>query len=206
VPVKIVVRSVTRIASALAVSLFLYFVVVAVSYRASWSHDSNSSADVIVVMGAAQYDGVPSNLLEMRLQQGLVLWKEGRAPLIALTDGTQSGDGFTEAAAGRRWLVVRGVPANAIVSEDVGQSTWQSLSQLAPVLRAENVETAIVVSSYWHVQRAELILRQLDFAAVASPVSGDSDSLTWNTKATGELLGISFGRLMGFDTLYSITG
>ena len=205
-PVKIVVRSVTRIASALAVSLFLYFVVVAVSYRASWSHDSNSSADVIVVMGAAQYDGVPSNLLEMRLQQGLVLWKEGRAPLIALTGGKQSGDRFTEAAAGRRWLVDRGVPAKAIVSEDVGQSTWQSLSQLAPVLREKNVETAIVVSSYWHVQRAELILRQLDFAAVASPVSGDSDSLTWNTKATGELLGISFGRLMGFDTLYSITG
>jgi len=206
VPVKIVVRSVTRIASALAVSLFLYFVVVAVSYRASWSHDSNSSADVIVVMGAAQYDGVPSNLLEMRLQQGLVLWKEGRAPLIALTGGKQSGDRFTEAAAGRRWLVDRGVPAKAIVSEDVGQSTWQSLSQLAPVLREKNVETAIVVSSYWHVQRAELILRQLDFAAVASPVSGDSESLTWNTKATGELLGISFGRLMGFDTLYSITG
>jgi uncharacterized SAM-binding protein YcdF (DUF218 family) len=204
--VKIVVRSVTRIASALTVSLFLYFVVVAVSYRASWSHDSNSSADVIVVMGAAQYDGVPSNLLEARLQHGLDLWKDGHAPLIALTGGKQSGDRFTEAAAGRRWLVDRGVPANAIVSEDVGQSTWQSLSQLAPVLREKNVETAIVVSSYWHVQRAELILRQLDFAAVASPVSGDSDSLTWNTKATGELLGISFGRLMGFDTLYSITG
>jgi uncharacterized SAM-binding protein YcdF (DUF218 family) len=204
--VKIVVRSVARIASALAVSLFLYLVVVAVSYRTSWSHDSNSSADVIVVMGAAQYDGVPSNLLEARLQQSLDLWKEGRAPLIALTGGKQTGDRFTEAAAGRRWLTDRGVPANAIVSEDVGQSTWESLSQLAPVLREKNVETAIVVSSYWHVQRAELILRQLDFAAVASPVSGDSDSLTWNTKATGELLGISFGRLMGFDTLYSITG
>jgi len=206
VPVKIVVRSVARIASAVAVSLFLYFVVVAVSYRESWSHDSNSSADVIVVMGAAQYDGVPSNLLEARLQQSLDLWKEGRAPLIALTGGKQAGDRFTEAATGRRWLTDRGVPANAIVSEDVGQSTWQSLSQLAPVLREKNVETVIVVSSYWHVQRAELILRQLDFTAVASPISGDSDSLTWNTKATGELLGISFGRLMGFDTLYSITG
>ena len=195
-----------RIACAVAISFVLYFVVAAVSYRSSWSHEAKGSADVIIVMGAAQYDGVPSNLLEARLQQSLDLWKEGRAPLIALTGGKQTGDRFTEAAAGRRWLTDRGVPANAIVSEDVGQSTWESLSQLAPVLRAENVETAIVVSSYWHVQRAELILRQLDFAAVASPVSGDSDSLTWNTKATGELLGISFGRLMGFDTLYSVTG
>lgn len=195
-----------RIACAVAISLVLYFVVAAVSYRASWSHESKGSADVIIVMGAAQYDGVPSNLLEVRLQEGLDLWKDGRAPLIAVTGGKQSGDRFTEAAAGRRWLTDRGVPADAIVSEDVGRSTWHSLSQLAPVLQERSVETAIVVSSYWHVQRAALILHQLGYDASTSPVPGDSGSLAWNTKALGELLGISFGRLMGFDTLYSITG
>ena len=195
-----------RIACAVAISLVLYFVVAAVSYRSSWSHEAKGSADVIIVMGAAQYDGVPSNLLEMRLQQGLDLWKDGRAPLIALTGGKQAGDRFTEAATGRRWLTDRGVPADAIVSEDVGRSTWQSLSQLAPVLQERSVETAIVVSSYWHVQRADLILHQLGYDASTSPVPGDSASLAWNTKASGELLGISFGRLMGFDTLYSITG
>lgn len=195
-----------RIACAVAISLVLYFVVAAVSYRASWSQESKGSADVIIVMGAAQYDGVPSNLLEVRLQEGLDLWKDGRAPLIAVTGGKQSGDRFTEAAAGRRWLTDRGVPANAIVSEDVGRSTWQSLSQLAPVLQEQSVETAIVVSSHWHVQRAALILHQLGYDASTSPVPGDSGSLAWNTKALGELLGISFGRLMGFDTLYSITG
>lgn len=195
-----------RIACAVAISLVLYFVVAAVSYRSSWSHEAKGSADVIIVMGAAQYDGVPSNLLEMRLQQGLDLWKDGRAPLIALTGGKQAGDRFTEAATGRRWLTDRGVPADAIVSEDVGRSTWQSLSQLAPVLQERSVETAIVVSSYWHVQRADLILHQLGYDASTSPVPGDSGSLAWNTKALGELLGISFGRLMGFDTLYSITG
>ena len=195
-----------RIACAVAISLVLYFVVAAVSYRASWSQESKGSADVIIVMGAAQYDGVPSNLLEVRLQKGLDLWKDGRAPLIAVTGGKQSGDRFTEAAAGRRWLTDRGVPADAIVSEDVGRSTWHSLSQLAPVLQERSVETAIVVSSYWHVQRAALILHQLGYDASTSSVPGDSGSLAWNTKALGELLGISFGRLMGFDTLYSITG
>ena len=195
-----------RIACAVAISLVLYFVVAAVSYRTSWSHEAKGSADVIIVMGAAQYDGVPSNLLEMRLQQGLDLWKDGRAPLIALTGGKQAGDRFTEAEAGRRWLTDRGVPVNAIVSEDVGRSTWQSLSQLVPVLQERSVETAIVVSSYWHVQRADLILRQLDYNASTSPVPQNTEALSWTTKALKELLGISFGRLMGFDTLYSITG
>ncbi len=195
-----------RIACAVAISFVLYFVVAAVSYRSSWSHETKGSADVIIVMGAAQYDGVPSNLLEMRLQQGLDLWKDGRAPLIALTGGKQAGDRFTEAATGRRWLTDRGVPANVIVSEDVGRSTWQSLSQLDPVLRDRSVETAIVVSSYWHVQRADLILHQLGYDASTSPVPQNSEALSWTTKALKELLGISFGRLMGFDTLYSVTG
>ena len=195
-----------RLARAVAISFVLYFVIAAVSYRSSWSHEAKGSADVIIVMGAAQYDGVPSNLLEMRLQQGLDLWKDGRAPLIALTGGKQAGDRFTEAATGRRWLTDRGVPANVIVSEDVGRSTWQSLSQLAPVLQERSVESAIVVSSYWHVQRADLILRQLGYDASTSPVPQNTESLSWTTKALKELLGISFGRLMGFDTLYSITG
>ena len=195
-----------RIACAVAISFVLYFVVTAVSYRASWTHEAKGSTDVIIVMGAAQYDGVPSNLLEMRLQQGLDLWKDGRAPLIALTGGKQAGDRFTEAATGRRWLTDRGVPANVIVSEDVGRSTWQSLSQLDPVLRDRSVETAIVVSSYWHVQRADLILQQLGYDASTSPVPQNSEALSWTTKALKELLGISFGRLMGFDTLYSVTG
>ena len=195
-----------RLACAVAISFVLYFVIAAVSYRSSWSHEAKGSADVIIVMGAAQYDGVPSNLLEMRLQQGLDLWKDGRAPLIALTGGKQAGDRFTEAAAGRRWLTDRGVPLNAIVSEDIGRSTWQSLSQLVPVLQERSVETAIVVSSYWHVQRADLILRQLDYNASTSPVPQNTEALSWTTKALKELLGISFGRLMGFDTLYSITG
>lgn len=195
-----------RLACAVAISFVLYFVIAAVSYRSSWSHEAKGSADVIIVMGAAQYDGVPSNLLEMRLQQGLDLWKDGRAPLIALTGGKQAGDRFTEAATGRRWLTDRGVPANVIVSEDVGRSTWQSLSQLAPVLQERSVESAIVVSSYWHVQRADLILRQLGYDASTSPVPQNTESLSWTTKALKELLGISFGRLMGFDTLYSITG
>ena len=56
-----------RIACAVAISFVVYFVVAAVSYRSAWSHEAKGSADVIIVMGAAQYDGVPSNLLEMRL-------------------------------------------------------------------------------------------------------------------------------------------
>ena len=51
------------------------------------------------------------------------------------------------------------------------------------------------------MQRADLILRQLDYNASTSPVPQNTEALSWTTKALKELLGISFGRLMGFDTL-----
>lgn len=198
--------SVRRIATATTVAMVLYIVVCAASYQASWSADGPPRADVIVVMGAAQYDGTPSEMLRQRLQHALDLWEDGRAALIAVTGGKQSGDRFTEAQSGRRWLTDRGVPAGSIVSEEVGHSTWQSLSELAPMLRSRGVREAIVVSSFWHVQRAELTLEGLGFSASASAV-GSSSLASWRTRnAQKELVGLIIGRVISFHALYRITG
>lgn len=198
--------STRRIAAAVSVAMVSYFLVCAGSYRASWTAEGSDRADVIVVMGAAQYDGTPSEMLRQRLQRALDLWNDKRAGLIAVTGGKQSGDRFTEAQSGRRWLTDRGVPADAIVSEDVGHSTWQSLSELVPVLRERRVRSAVVVSSFWHVQRAEMTLRRLGFAASASAVGAPSFS-SWRTRnVQKELLGLVIGRVIGFHTLYRITG
>lgn len=198
--------SARRITAAVTVAMLMYVLVCAGSYRTSWTAGGSDHADVIVVMGAAQYDGTPSEMLRQRLQRALELWKDGRAALIAVTGGKQSGDRFTEAQSGRRWLTDRGVPGTAIVSEDVGHSTWQSLSELAPVLRARGVRSALVVSSFWHVQRAEVTLRRLGFATSASAV-GDSSLSSWRTRnVQKELVGLVIGRIIGFHTLYRITG
>ena len=207
------VVSAWRIALAVALATVLYLAMTYVSVRAVGGSTARGSADAIVVMGAAQYDGVPSGLLEARLKNALVLYKQGRAPLIAVTGGKQQGDRFTEAAASRRWLRDRGVPAAAIVSESTGSSTWQSLSNIAPVLRERNVTRVIVSTSRWHVQRSVLSLRELGFAAVASgvdgaPVSGADGSkvIDEGAKYLRETVGVAFGRIVGFGTLFSLTG
>lgn len=198
-------RSALRIAAAISLALFLFLTISFFSFRSSWTNDSQQSADVIIVMGAAQYDGVPSKLLEVRLQQGLEVWKSGRAPLIALTGGKRDGDRFTEAATGKRWLTDRGVPSSAIVSEEVGRSSWESLSELAPVLQSNQVGKAILVSSYWHVQRSELILMELGFVTDSSPVPVSAESARWNSRVVREFLGVTAGRLIGFRNLFAIT-
>lgn len=207
------VVSAWRIAVAVALALVLYLACTYVSVRAVGNSISTERADAIVVMGAAQYDGVPSALLEARLNNALSIYKQGRASLIAVTGGKQQGDRFTEAAASRRWLRDRGVPASAIVSESTGSSTWQSLTNIAPVLRERNVAKVIVSTSRWHVQRSVLSLRELGFGAIAAGVDGapvsESDGtglIDEGTKYLRETVGVAFGRIVGFGTLFSVTG
>jgi len=198
-------RSVVFITGAVVLAMLLY---IAITFASIWivgNYDNGKSADAIVVMGAAQYDGEPSPLLESRLTTALSLWNDKRAPLIALTGGKQEGDRFTESEAGRTWLMNKGVPASSIVMETVGQSTWQSVQALVPVLEKNSIARVIVVSSDWHIGRSAGSLEDIGISVTgaASPHSGDSwDFYEWSR----ETIGVSVGRIIGFNQLFSISG
>ena len=201
------VRSALVLSLGVCFALISYVGIVAVTLTWAGTRHDVKTVDAIVVMGAAQYDGVPSPLLESRLQHALNLWKQKQAPVIAVTGGKRAGDRFTEGDTSRRWLTDRGVPAAEIIVESVGHSTWESIKNLAPLLSNANVRSVVVVSSSWHVQRAALSLDELGFTALssASPdgvLSGSSEK----SKLIREIGGVSLGRIIGFGTLFDITG
>ncbi len=201
------VRSAIVLTLGVCIALVSYVGIAAASLTWIGTYQYTKTVDVIVVMGAAQYDGVPSPLLASRLQHALDLWKQKQAPVIAVTGGKRVGDRFTEGDTSRRWLADRGVPAADIIVESVGRSTWESIENLAPLLNNANVHSAVIVSSSWHVQRAALSLEDLGFSAhsSASPdgvLSGSSEK----SKLIREIAGVSLGRIIGFGTLFDITG
>ena len=201
------VRSVIVLALGASIALVSYVGIAAVTLAWDGSHNDAEVVDAIVVLGAAQYDGVPSPLLASRLQHALDLWRQKQAPLIAVTGGKRAGDRFTEGDTSRRWLTDRGVPVEDIIVESVGHSTWESMENLAPLLTNAGVHSVVVVSSSWHVQRAELSLEELGFRAhsSASPDGVLSES-SEKTKLIREIAGVSLGRIIGFATLFDITG
>ena len=202
---KAYARAVFFITCAASLALVLYIVTTFASIWFAGNYDNGKTADAIVVMGAAQYDGTPSPLLESRLSVALELWNNKRAPVIALTGGKRDGDRFTESEAGSAWLVSRGVSPNAIVMETEGQSTWQSVQALAPVLQAKSLSRVIVVSSDWHIGRTSASLEDLGVNVVASASPDGSDE--WDIyEWTRETVGVAVGQIIGFDRLLSITG
>src|SRR5215208_5851968 len=75
--------------------------------------DSRPTSDAIVVLGSAQYNGVPSSIFEARLEHAIALYEDGVAPMIVTVGGKATGDELTEAEAGRDYLANAGVPSDA---------------------------------------------------------------------------------------------
>jgi uncharacterized SAM-binding protein YcdF (DUF218 family) len=131
--------------------------------------DDRGGADIVVVLGAAQYDGRPSSILRARLDHAGRLFKQSVAPMVVTVGGRRAGDNFTEAEAGRRYLVQAGLPESAVVAVEAGSDTLTSLQAVADVAREHGWHSAVIVSDPWHSLRARIMARDAGLAAHTSP-------------------------------------
>lgn len=162
----------------LAIPVLILGVMSAVYWQAR--NDEARPVDAIVVMGAAQYNGVPSEVLRARLDHALTLYREGYAPYIIVTGGNQPGDVFTEAGTGEEYLLNHGVPPVAILMEDVGQDTWESMEGVAEVAEAQDIHSVLIVSDGFHLFRTERMANAVGFDAYSSPAP-DSPIEPWSS-------------------------
>jgi uncharacterized SAM-binding protein YcdF (DUF218 family) len=168
----------------LAVGALLAFGLVAYSGITVWRaahHDGAADvdhADAIVVLGAAQYDGVPSPLFQGRLDHAVLLWDQGKADLVITVGSKQVGDRHTEAEAGRDYLISQGVPEDSVVAIAIGHSTYQSLQAAANEMQRRGIRSALLVSDPWHNARLNTMASDLGIDGYASA--------TWTSAAASE--------------------
>jgi uncharacterized SAM-binding protein YcdF (DUF218 family) len=195
-----------RIVRGIGLLLVLVMAYLAVTFIQVWrasSEDGAQPADAIVVLGAAQYDGRPSPVLEARLQRALELYEGGLAPLIVVTGGRQAGDTFTEATAGYNWLRDEGVPDEAIEKEVQGRSTYESLAATARFLRDEDVMEVVLVTDGYHALRVSGIAREVGLTPHVSGVDMDGPTIAQLSRETGA---VSLGRVIGYRRLTNLLG
>jgi uncharacterized SAM-binding protein YcdF (DUF218 family) len=131
--------------------------------------DEARAVDAIVVLGAAQYDGRPSPVFQARLEHAVSLYEQGVAPLLVVTGGKADGDRTTEAAVAREYAEANDVPPAAIIGEDRGRTTLESLQAVAALLREHGAQRAVFVSDRTHMLRVLRIARDLGIEAYGSP-------------------------------------
>jgi uncharacterized SAM-binding protein YcdF (DUF218 family) len=150
-------------------------------WRAAHTDDASriERADVILVLGAAQYDGDPSPVFEGRLRQAALLYREGRSDTVVVLGGSAPGDRTTEAEAGRDWLIANEeLPADAVVASPVGSTTLESLEAAAKWMHDRDLGSAFLVSDPWHNLRVKRMASDLGIEGYASA--------TWQSAARSE--------------------
>lgn len=163
----------------LLVLLFIgYLFYVARQIARQSTRDEARAADVIIVLGAAEYRGKPSPVLESRLKHALELYSEGLAHYLLTTGGAGGDLRYTEGEVGRSYLIQRGVPSEAILVEPEGSTTAQSLDAAAEMMHSMNLHSCIVVSDGYHIYRVKRLLQAQGIQVFGSPrVAKPSGSL-----------------------------
>ncbi len=141
--------------------------------------DEARPADVIVVLGAAEYRGRPSPVLEARLNHALFLYLQHLAPRILTTGGRGGDPSFTEGEVAHAYLARHGVPSEAILVESEGETTVQSIAAATEIMRRMNLRSCIVVSDGYHIYRVKKLLETQGMQVFGSPRPADRPPTGW---------------------------
>jgi uncharacterized SAM-binding protein YcdF (DUF218 family) len=157
------------------------------------TRDEAQPADVILVLGAAEYRGRPSPVLKLRLDHALELYNARMAPRIMTTGGAGGDPVFTEGGVGRSYLMSHGVPSEAIIVEAESESTVESLAMANEIMRRMDLHSTIVVSDGYHIYRVKRMLEAVGVKVYGSPrkeIKADPLRERWNymKQAVGYLL------------------
>lgn len=166
---KYAVKIIRRLLTVAVVAVFTVWIVSAIAVLVWASRDEARPAHAIVVLGAAQYAGKPSPVLRARLNHALDLWNRHLAALLILTGGTGAGDTTSEAAVGRNYARKHGVPDSAILVENEGRTTSESMRAVAAMLEVRGLQSALLVSDPFHMLRLRILARRFGFTPYTSP-------------------------------------
>ncbi len=133
------------------------------------TRDEAQPADVILVLGAAEYRGRPSPVLRARLDHAFDLYQRHLAPHPMTTGGAGGDPVFTEGGVGRAYLMSKGVPSEAVIVEDEGESTIQSTAMAGEIMRRMGLRSVIVVSDGYHIYRVKQMLQFRGLMVYGSP-------------------------------------
>jgi len=129
-------------------------------------------APTVLVLGASVVNEQPSPFLAGRLDIAVALVKEGKAHQV-IVSGDGRTDDYNEPRVMKKYLVAKGVPADAIVMDPAGNDTFASCRRA----RDEYGVTKLIIATQdYHVPRAVTACRMLGLDASGI---GDTTARNW---------------------------
>jgi vancomycin permeability regulator SanA len=155
------------IAAILLVIIAVPLYAVAVTWHAA-NNPLTRNGDVIVVLGAAQLDGRPGEVLQARLDEAKRIYDLGLAPSIITVGAGAPGDRTTEAASGKYWLTTNGIKSKNVTALEVGRDTWVSTENYVKFMKLKKMKDVIIVTDPFHCRRAMTMANDLGVVATCN--------------------------------------
>ncbi len=175
------------------------------------------SADAIVVLGGAtRGDTHMSSRADLndradRLTHAALLYRAGKAPRVLFSGGSGTG-GRPEADQMEEYLLLMGVPAQAILLERASTDTRENAVYSAQLLRKHGLHSVLLVTSAFHMPRARALFEReglevmpapTDFQRTTAPPAvprwlPTADDLQRSTTAIREYAGLLYYRFRGW--------
>ena len=163
--------------------------------------DTNGKADAIVVMGAGVVaECVPNQNAVRRVLLGARMWREGRAPIMVFTGGSDQRS-CPVAVAMARMAQDIGVPASVVHIETTSLTTRENGEHTAPLLRKLGVRRVLVVTDRLHMRRSAGTFARLGFEIERASVpiyEGHPDNVSMLMAGTREFAAVTYYRSRGW--------
>jgi vancomycin permeability regulator SanA len=164
------VKRLTLAAIAVLLLILTFYSSLAVNVARQATLDTKQKSDVILVLGARSYiSGSYNPCLEARVKHAVELYKDQYAPMLLVSGGNDKEDNANEAETMKKIAIENGVEPRDIVLEKSASSTYENFL-FAKKKLPEN-SSVIVVSEPFHMTRASLVARKLQYRYTLSPAS-----------------------------------
>lgn len=117
--------------------------------------------DCILVLGAGIWGDKPSPMLEDRLLECIKLYKAGVSDRIIMS-GDNSKKDYDEVSVMEKYVIDKGIPAEAVFKDHAGFSTYESMYRARDIFQ---VSSMVVVTQKYHLYRALYIADKLGIEA-----------------------------------------
>lgn len=154
------VQKIRRVVLALVLVGAVWFLLHTLIASVFGVRDDIVPSDAIIVFGnKVEVSGVPSVRLQARLDRALALYQDGFSDCIIVSGGFGK-EGFDEALVMYNYLVAHGVPAAKIIQDSRGDDSYCTAKNCRSILQQNSMNSAILVSHYYHMLRARLAFRR----------------------------------------------
>jgi vancomycin permeability regulator SanA len=158
---RIVTFFLRTIASAIALLIIAAGTIAIIGLR-----DEIDRADVAIVLGnTVDLNGKPSPRLQARLDKTIELYRRGLFA-DAIVSGGVGAEGFDEAVVMKEYLVDRGLPAERVHVDSLGNDTYLTAKHAARLMSERKWRRAIAISQYFHRPRTKLALQRFGIETV----------------------------------------